>query len=129
MSNRTQKLKQLLENYPENKSQRSETVDLAHAVVTRSRSLKEERGTLDAFMQEFGLTNQEGVALMCLAEALLRIPDSETQDMLIAEKMLSGNWGEHKGNSEDTFVNASVYALMMTGGIINMDKKIIRRDR
>jgi RHH-type proline utilization regulon transcriptional repressor/proline dehydrogenase/delta 1-pyrroline-5-carboxylate dehydrogenase len=117
-------VKTLLENYPENKAQRSETVDLAHAVVTRSRSLKEERGTLDAFMQEFGLTNQEGVALMCLAEALLRIPDSETQDMLIAEKMLSGNWGDHKGNSEDTFVNASVYALMMTGGIINMEKKI-----
>lgn len=117
-------VKSLLNQYPEDKEQRIETVKLAHSVVTRSRSLKEERGTLDAFMQEFGLTNQEGVALMCLAEALLRIPDNETQDMLIAEKMLSGNWGEHKGNSEDTFVNASVYALMMTGGIINMDKKI-----
>ncbi len=117
-------IQQFLDNFPLDKSSRDSIKRTATDIVSKSRSLKHERGTMDAFMQEFGLSNQEGVALMCLAEALLRIPDSETQDSLIAEKILSGNWKSHKGNSEDTFVNASVYALMMTGGVIKMDKTI-----
>lgn len=96
----------------------------ANKIVSSSRAMRAERGTLDAFLQEFGLSNQEGVALMCLAEALLRIPDAETQDMLIAEKILAGNWGEHRGRSESPFVNASVWALMLTGGVIKLDKKM-----
>ncbi|MEE8370551.1 MAG: bifunctional proline dehydrogenase/L-glutamate gamma-semialdehyde dehydrogenase PutA, partial [Sphingomonadales bacterium] len=96
----------------------------AHKIVSLSRDMRSERGTLDVFLQEFGLSNQEGVALMCLAEALLRIPDAETQDKLISEKILAGNWEEHKGASESGFVNASVWALMMTGGVINLDEKI-----
>jgi RHH-type proline utilization regulon transcriptional repressor/proline dehydrogenase/delta 1-pyrroline-5-carboxylate dehydrogenase len=96
----------------------------AHKIVSQSRAMRTERGTLDAFLQEFGLSNQEGVALMCLAEALLRIPDSETQDLLIAEKIVAGDWGEHRGQSESPFVNASVWALMMTGGVIKLDEKI-----
>lgn len=114
----------LLEAFPLNAQERNDISKIAYQLVESSRAMKEERGTLDAFMQEFGLSNQEGVALMCLAEALLRIPDSETQDSLIAEKILSGDWQSHKGRSEDTFVNASVYALMMTGSVIKMDRKI-----
>ena len=113
----------LLKSYPLDKKSRATTSNIAHAIVSRSRDMKAERGTLDAFMQEFGLSNQEGVALMCLAEALLRIPDSDTQDKLIAEKFASGNWGEHRGQSENMFVNASVWALMLTGGMVKLDKK------
>ncbi len=63
-----------LANFPLNPAARGEIINTAHAIVTKSREMTAERGTLDAFMQEFGLSNQEGVALMCLAEALLRIP-------------------------------------------------------
>ena len=98
----------------------------AQAIVSRSRALKNERGTLDAFLAEFGLSNQEGVALMCLAEALLRVPDADTQDALIAEKIRSGDWASHKGHSESPFVNASVWALMLTGRVIDLDQAIER---
>jgi proline dehydrogenase len=100
-----------LTNLPLSRAACDNIVDTAHAIVLKSREMTAERGTLDAFMQEFGLSNQEGVALMCLAEALLRIPNSETQSALIAEKMTSGNWADHRGSSEDLFVNAGVWAM------------------
>jgi len=106
---------------------RAGIVATAHAIVSASRSMSAERGTLDAFMQEFGLSNQEGVALMCLAEALLRIPNAETQYELIAEKIISGNWEEHRGRSQDMFVNAGTWALMLTGGVIKLDENITRK--
>ncbi len=81
-----------------------------------------EHSVLDVFLQEFGLANEEGVALMCLAEALLRIPDAATVDALIADKILPRRWVDHIGNSESTFVNASTWALMLTGRVIALDK-------
>jgi RHH-type proline utilization regulon transcriptional repressor/proline dehydrogenase/delta 1-pyrroline-5-carboxylate dehydrogenase len=116
----------LLADFTLKQAARDEIVRTAHAIVTQSRKMSAERGTLDAFMQEFGLSNQEGVALMCLAEALLRIPNAETQDALIAEKIASGNWADHRGSSHDLFVNAGVWALMLTGGVIKLDKNITR---
>ncbi|MGB5290269.1 MAG: bifunctional proline dehydrogenase/L-glutamate gamma-semialdehyde dehydrogenase, partial [Lysobacterales bacterium] len=116
----------LLEDFPLKQGARDDIVKTAHAIVTQSRDMSAERGTLDAFMQEFGLSNQEGVALMCLAEALLRIPNAETQDALIVEKIASGNWADHRGSSHDLFVNAGVWALMLTGGVIKLDKNITR---
>jgi RHH-type proline utilization regulon transcriptional repressor/proline dehydrogenase/delta 1-pyrroline-5-carboxylate dehydrogenase len=116
----------LLEDFPMSQSKRDEIVEIAHAIVTKSREMGTQRGTLDAFMQEFGLSNQEGVALMCLAEALLRIPNAETQDALIEEKIASGNWASHRGSSEDLFVNAGIWALMLTGGVIKLDKNVTR---
>ncbi|MBT8073777.1 MAG: bifunctional proline dehydrogenase/L-glutamate gamma-semialdehyde dehydrogenase PutA [Xanthomonadales bacterium] len=116
----------MLADFPLGQAERDAIVDTAHAIVTKSREMTEQRGTLDAFMQEFGLSNQEGVALMCLAEALLRIPNAETQDALIAEKIASGNWADHRGSSEDLFVNAGVWALMLTGGVIRLDDKVTR---
>ncbi len=77
-------------------------------------------GGIDGLMQEYDLSNQEGIVLMCLAEALLRVPDAETADELIADKMLSGDWKQHKGHSESLFVNASTWGLMLTGRIIDM---------
>jgi RHH-type proline utilization regulon transcriptional repressor/proline dehydrogenase/delta 1-pyrroline-5-carboxylate dehydrogenase len=72
-------------------------------------------GGVEALVQEFSLSSQEGVALMCLAEALLRIPDNATRDMLIRDKISHGDWHSHLGNSPSMFVNAAVWGLMLTG--------------
>src|SRR5271156_5262317 len=96
----------------------------AMALVEGARARRAERPFLDAFLQEFGLSNQEGIALMCIAEALLRIPDDVTADRLIAEKLKSGDWSSHSGQSESLFVNASTWGLMLTGGILELDPSI-----
>ncbi|MBB3168941.1 bifunctional proline dehydrogenase/L-glutamate gamma-semialdehyde dehydrogenase PutA [Simiduia aestuariiviva] len=93
-------------------------------LVLQSRNQRSKRGTLDAFLEEFGLSNREGIALMCLAEALLRIPDGETADKLIAEKVASGSWKDHKGQSDSLFVNASTWGLMLTGKVIRLGNEI-----
>ncbi len=96
-------------------------------LVQQCRSKSHKAGTLDAFLQEFGLSNKEGIALMCLAEALLRVPDDETADRLIAEKIQSGDWGAHKGKSRSRFVNASVWGLMLTGRVVRLDEDIVEQ--
>jgi RHH-type proline utilization regulon transcriptional repressor/proline dehydrogenase/delta 1-pyrroline-5-carboxylate dehydrogenase len=79
------------------------------------------RGSLDHFLQEFSLDSQEGVLLMCLAEALLRIPDADTADALIADKLGSGRWQDHLGDSESLLVNASTWGLLLTGRLVAPD--------
>jgi RHH-type proline utilization regulon transcriptional repressor/proline dehydrogenase/delta 1-pyrroline-5-carboxylate dehydrogenase len=103
---------------------RHRAVALAMKLVEGARSRRDERPFLDAFLQQFGLSNQEGIALMCIAEALLRIPDDVTADRLIAEKLASGDWSAHSGQSESLFVNASTWGLMLTGGILDLDPSI-----
>jgi RHH-type transcriptional regulator, proline utilization regulon repressor / proline dehydrogenase / delta 1-pyrroline-5-carboxylate dehydrogenase len=103
---------------------RHRAVALGMALVEGARSRRDERPFLDAFLQEFGLSNQEGIALMCIAEALLRIPDDATADRLIAEKLADGDWSSHAGRSESLFVNASTWGLMLTGGILDLDPSI-----
>ncbi len=103
---------------------RHRAVALGMKLVEGARARRDERPFLDAFLQEFGLSNQEGIALMCIAEALLRIPDDVTADRLIAEKLSSGNWSSHSGQSESLFVNASTWGLMLTGGILDLDPSI-----
>ncbi len=76
---------------------------------------------LDAFLRQYDLSSQEGVILMCLAEALLRIPDDDTADRLIADKLRSGDWASHLGDSQSLFVNASTWGLMLTGRIVRLD--------
>ncbi len=98
----------------------------ARDMVENCRAKRHKAGTLDAFLHEFGLSNNEGVALMCLAEALLRVPDEETADRLIAEKIQSGDWGAHKGRSASRFVNASVWGLMLTGRVVGLEEEITR---
>jgi RHH-type transcriptional regulator, proline utilization regulon repressor / proline dehydrogenase / delta 1-pyrroline-5-carboxylate dehydrogenase len=73
---------------------------------------------LDAFLQQYDLSSQEGVVLMCLAEALLRVPDKATADHLISDKLSAADWRSHLGTSDSTFVNASTWGLMLTGRII-----------
>jgi RHH-type transcriptional regulator, proline utilization regulon repressor / proline dehydrogenase / delta 1-pyrroline-5-carboxylate dehydrogenase len=103
---------------------RHRAVSLGVALVEGARARRDERPFLDAFLQEFGLSNQEGIALMCIAEALLRIPDDATADRLIAEQLGGGDWAAHAGKSESLFVNASTWGLMLTGGILDLDPTI-----
>ena len=83
-------------------------------------------GPLDAFLHEYKLSDREGVVLMCLAEALLRIPDAETADRLIHDKLTEADWGRHLGQSESLFVNFSTWALMLTGRVIDVDDEALR---
>ncbi|HEY0943355.1 MAG TPA: bifunctional proline dehydrogenase/L-glutamate gamma-semialdehyde dehydrogenase PutA [Steroidobacter sp.] len=95
----------------------------AAALVTGARARARERPLLDSFLQQFALSNEEGVALMCLAEGLLRIPDDDTADRLIADKIASGNWSAHAGQSHSTWVNASTWGLMLTGKLVELPKQ------
>ena len=74
---------------------------------------------LDAFLQTYGLGTDEGIALMCLAEALLRVPDAATADALIHDKLGGIDWSEHLGDSSSTFVNAATFSLMLTGRVLD----------
>ena len=76
---------------------------------------------IDAFLATYDLSSREGVVLMCLAEALLRIPDAETVDRLIRDKIGNTEWEKRLGSSHSTFVNAGTWALMLTGRIVNLD--------
>ncbi|MEO1089353.1 MAG: bifunctional proline dehydrogenase/L-glutamate gamma-semialdehyde dehydrogenase PutA [Pseudomonadota bacterium] len=78
-------------------------------------------GLMDLFLTEYGLSTREGVALMCLAEALLRVPDAETIDALIADKIAPADWGAHLGRSASSLVNASTWALLLTGRVLADD--------
>ena len=91
-------------------------------IVRRARAMTAKKGLMETFLEEFGLSNNEGLALMCLAESLLRVPDTKTADKLIAEKISSGDWHDHKGQSESWLVNASTLGLMLTGKVVDIDK-------
>ena len=73
---------------------------------------------LDNFFLEYGLSNQEGVALMCLAESVLRIPDDNTKDELISEKITNSNWVDHINQADSLFVNAATWGLLIAGKVI-----------
>lgn len=79
-------------------------------------------GIMEVFLAEYGLSTDEGVALMCLAEALLRVPDAETIDALIEDKIAPSDWGRHMGHSTSPLVNASTWALMLTGRVLDDDQ-------
>jgi RHH-type proline utilization regulon transcriptional repressor/proline dehydrogenase/delta 1-pyrroline-5-carboxylate dehydrogenase len=76
-------------------------------------------GLVQGLLQEFSLSSQEGVALMCLAEALLRIPDAATRDALIRDKIQGGDWQAHLGKSPSLFVNAAAWGLLLTGKLVS----------
>jgi RHH-type proline utilization regulon transcriptional repressor/proline dehydrogenase/delta 1-pyrroline-5-carboxylate dehydrogenase len=78
---------------------------------------------MESFLAEYGLSTEEGVGLMCLAEALLRVPDAETIDDLIHDKIEPSNWGAHLGHSSSPLVNASTWALMLTGKVLDDDPR------
>ncbi len=96
----------------------------ARGLVRGVRNNRNRKGGLDAFLRKYDLSSHEGVVLMCLAEALLRIPDADTADRLIADKLTTANWQDHLGSSESMFVNASTWGLMLTGRLIALDQDI-----
>ncbi len=92
----------------------------AQSLIARMRHSQRGTGGVDALLNEFSLSSEEGVVLMCLAEALLRVPDTITVDRLIRDKLLQGNWSSHLGNSHSMFVNASSWGLLLTGKVIEL---------
>jgi RHH-type transcriptional regulator, proline utilization regulon repressor / proline dehydrogenase / delta 1-pyrroline-5-carboxylate dehydrogenase len=98
---------------------RSRAWERARTTVMRIRKEQEGHGGIDALLNEYSLSTAEGVVLMCLAEALLRVPDKETQDELIRDKLSKGQWTPHLGASDSLFVNASSWGLLMTGSMVN----------
>ncbi|MGH7029535.1 MAG: proline dehydrogenase family protein, partial [Stellaceae bacterium] len=96
----------------------------ARGLVAAVRRERFGRGGIDAFLHEYALSSQEGVALLCLAEALLRIPDTETIDRLIRDKLGEADWAHHLGHSDSAFVNASTWALMLTGRLLHSQREV-----
>ncbi len=99
--------------------------EATHAILADARGLaaamrdRRARGNgLDSFMVEYDLSSREGVVLMCLAEALLRIPDSETADALIADKLSDADFHDHLGHSRELLVNVSTWGLLLSGRIL-----------
>lgn len=108
----------LLSQVHENAPWKDAIQTLACTLVEKVRSERVHASGVDALMHEFSLSSQEGVALMCLAEALLRIPDSETADRLIADKISKGDWRRHLGESPSLFINAATWGLLITGKLV-----------
>jgi len=97
-------------------------LETARRLVESVRAKRRAQGGLDAFMQEYDLSSREGIVLMCLAEALLRIPDAETADRLIADKLGEADFHGHLGTSESLLVNAATWGLMLTGRLVKDEK-------
>ncbi len=94
----------------------------AAMLVSQVRSRQSEQGVMEAFMMEYDLSSEEGIVLMCLAEALLRIPDDETAEKLIADKLGDADWESHIGRSSSVLVNASTWGLMLTGKLVALSE-------
>ena len=101
-------------------AEREQVIDVAAGLVTRVRSRASDQSAVESFMRQYDLSSEEGVLLMCVAEALLRIPDKATADKLIRDKLGDADWKKHLGQSESLFVNASTWGLMLTGHLVNL---------
>jgi len=110
--------------------------EVQHKITEHTRRLVEavraagkKQGGIDAFIREYDLSSEEGVVLMCLAEALLRIPDNETADLLIRDKLSFAQWDQHLGQSHSLFVNASTWGLMLTGSLVQVTSATVNDAR
>ncbi|MFY7697250.1 MAG: bifunctional proline dehydrogenase/L-glutamate gamma-semialdehyde dehydrogenase PutA [Legionella sp.] len=95
---------------------------LAIQLVEKVRQQRKLTTGIDSFLTEYALSTEEGIALMCLAEALLRVPDNATIDSLIKDKLVKPDWKSHQGQSSSFFVNATTWALMLTGKVLSSEK-------
>ena len=93
--------------------------NLAIRLVEQVRSGRKKSMGIDSFLTEYSLSSDEGIALMCLAEALLRVPDNATIDSLIKDKISTADWKSHRGQSDSFFINATTWALMLTGKVLS----------
>jgi RHH-type proline utilization regulon transcriptional repressor/proline dehydrogenase/delta 1-pyrroline-5-carboxylate dehydrogenase len=119
-------LSELIKLVPSSDEQIEQVTERAHDLVNKVRQF-EKKGLMigvDAFLQQYSLETHEGIVLMCLAEALLRIPDADTADALIQDKLSGAKWDAHLRQSDSVLVNASTWGLMLTGKIVKLDKKL-----
>ncbi|QJQ95302.1 MULTISPECIES: bifunctional proline dehydrogenase/L-glutamate gamma-semialdehyde dehydrogenase PutA [Halomonadaceae] len=105
-----------------NESDFKRIADKTADLVRQVRDMDTAVDSIDELLQQYSLDTHEGLMLMCLAEAMLRIPDKATADALIEDKLGPADWKSHLGQSESWFVNASTWGLLMTGRVINLDK-------
>ena len=117
LKNEAEVIAELIENAQFEDQERKAISTMAAELISKVRA-DSSPSMMENFLAEYGLSTREGVALMCLAEALLRVPDAQTIDELIEDKISPGNWGEHLGHSGSPLVNASTWALMLTGKIV-----------
>jgi RHH-type proline utilization regulon transcriptional repressor/proline dehydrogenase/delta 1-pyrroline-5-carboxylate dehydrogenase len=115
-------VRELAEATPVAEALRDKIRSTAELLVRDVRKNAGADGGMDAFLQQYDLSSEEGVLLMCIAEALLRIPDPDTADELIADKITSAKWQDHLGESDSLFVNASTWGLMLTGRLLKLDE-------
>ncbi|VAW87831.1 Proline dehydrogenase / Delta-1-pyrroline-5-carboxylate dehydrogenase [hydrothermal vent metagenome] len=111
---------QLLQRIQLDDKTRERIKQRAMALVNQIRSQGLSTGGIEAFLSEYDLSSSEGIVLMCIAEALLRIPDDATANKLIQDKLSKGDWQTHLGESPSLFVNASTWGLMLTGQVISL---------
>ncbi len=114
-------VKRLIGDHAPDQAKRDAIVARAGKLVEAIRA-EDRPGLMESFLTEYGLSTDEGIALMCLAEALLRVPDAETIDDLIEDKIAPSKWGQHLGHSNSSLVNASTWALMLTGRVLDSDR-------
>ena len=114
----------LLNAYPFGAASRKAIEGQAGQLVAGVRKRADDAGAMEAFMQQYDLSSEEGVLLMCLAESLLRIPDHDTAEKLIEDKLGNANWDSHMGRSSSVFVNASTWGLMLTGKMVKIPEKV-----
>ena len=119
-------VRELVEAADPGDAAREKIRETAVQLVNAVRRNQANEGGMDAFLQQYDLSSEEGVLLMCIAEALLRIPDADTADRLIADKVTSARWKDHIGVSDSLFVNASTWGLMLTGQLLSLDEAAIR---
>jgi RHH-type proline utilization regulon transcriptional repressor/proline dehydrogenase/delta 1-pyrroline-5-carboxylate dehydrogenase len=116
--NETEAVQYLLSQVNSYPSLQNNVAELAQKLVSSVRQQRTRASGVDALMHEFSLSSEEGVALMCLAEALLRIPDHQTADRLIADKISKGDWAKTSQESPSMFVNAATWGLLVTGKLV-----------
>lgn len=118
LADETATVKALLDQARLSDDARARIHERAKTLVEAVRANADSKGGIEAFLQQYDLSSQEGMVLMCLAEALIRVPDAETADKLIQDKLKGGKWKEHLGKSPSLFVNASTWGLMLTGRVL-----------
>ena len=113
-------LNELLQQARLTENDQAKVQTMAASLVKKVRIRAADPGLVEAFMREYDLSSEEGVLLMCVAEALLRIPDQGTADKLIRDKLGDADWNSHVGQSSSLLVNASTWGLMLTGKIVSL---------
>lgn len=121
MKDEASHVRELLEQARLTAAEQAQVQAVAADLVARVRVRAKDQGAIEAFMRQYDLGSEEGVLLMCVAEALLRIPDQDTADKLIRDKLGDADWKKHMGGSDSVLVNASTWGLMLTGRLVQIN--------